>query len=807
MVSINAAWLKSWFPKTAMDLDHVCQMLTQQGIETEKDETASLHGVVVGQILSVNPHPDANKLSVCTIAVGGSEPLSIVCGCSSVRVGARVAVAQLGTQLPALSIEKLTVRGVTSEGMLCSKSELGLLRTGGDKGIWHLSPDAAVGMPIMQHLKREATLLHMDITPNRGDCMSVQGLVRELAMALQLPQPDSINTVESVDTLATKQLKKLETPKILTEHCLEFNAVRIEGIHPGAYIPDWASQRLQDAGFSLHGSVVDVVNYVMLELGQPLHCYDASKVSGPWSVKEASSQETLLLLNDQSVQLDDSTVCVYAGGKPVAIAGYMGSKDSACDANTTAIVLESAYFKPDAIAYHCRRYKQHSHAGARFERGVDPKFVQKALMRAVEYITLWLGGKPVALAVHCQEGNVCAPIAMPKEQVVTALGMKISDDRCRMLWERSGVKVDDHGASWELTAPSWRHDLVIPEQYVSEIIRFNMIAVEHPWRMRFSHFTKPELKEFANERSMESKVRSFFRSIGCFETLTLSFAEDEKNASFLADNTQSLELLNPLNVTMAQLRCSLFPGLLEQLGNNINRGRKNVRLFEMGRVFSQVDGMAKEEKCLSAVLTGEMFSEGWLMSQKPLDFFTLKAFATQLCIRLGLTGGELTWRAETALQGVHPYQCGGYYSGGRELISLGTLHPELRREYSLRSDVFLLRCDLNALQKLSQVPCTYKPYSQYQKVRRDLSLSVPEEVSYQQIEQEVRSLNFDGCLKTMFIFDIYKENSQRQSVFSIGLALVFQSAVKTLSDEQLQGFLSEITERLQKSLGITIRGM
>ena len=798
MVSFNKAWINEWLPGLQVSAVSMAEKLTAQGIETEVESTINLDKVLVGEVIEVTKHPQAKQLNICQVDVASNvEPLTIVCGCPSVKQGIKVAVATVGARLPQLLIAKRELRGVVSHGMLCSPSELGL---GHDQsladGIWHLHPDAPVGESLAVWLKLNEANLSFEITPNRGDCLSTLGLARECGYAFDHPLVD-----EEPLTIDLTTLKSLATPKLDSDACSLFHLLKIDGIDSNRQLPDWLNLRLITAGMSLHGGPVDVLNYVMLETGCPMHAYDASTVSDDFSVAQGQSGRCRLL-NEAEVSLSEKTLCVMNAGKPVCVAGYMGSADTACQADTTSIYCEAAHFSSEVVAHACRRYRVHSNAGARYERGVDRNRVHDALQRALQLMMTYLGGKPVAYACAERQVSSQAVVEMAAGDMLKTLGYTVDFQQCMRLWGQTGSQVEISGQSCRLMSPSWRSDLTIKAQFVSEWLRFYPIEHQSEVVEAKRHLSLPQ--GWTKKQRRLEKIKTILAGLGFSESLNLSFIAEKQVALFSGLESACL-LDNPLSDSMAWLRPSLLPGLLEQLLMNQQRGRLNPRLFEVGRVFEVHSDEVHEHDRLSMVITGDVFSQSWLSESKACDFFWIKAMLTQLLALLGLEK-RVEWRScDLPLNGFHPCQVGQFVFEGDAVINCGQLHPKIASDYGFETPVFIVDMAVEPL--LDQGDKIKGPKSSvYPKVRRDLSLIVPKDISYDMIKKEVFSLSEVNCLKQVIIFDIYTGQGIDADVIAMGLGMVFQDESATLKEESIIAMLAVIKGHLHKSLGITVRG-
>jgi len=797
MLVLNQFWLQSWLQGATIDVDDAHEFLLKQGFETEACEKLHTKDIVVGQIKQVQPHPDADRLNVCQVDVGQSEYLSIVCGCPSVRAGLKVAVACVGVDLGVFRIEKRKLRGVDSCGMLCSMSELGFKSS--QQGIWHLSSDAPVGMALNQWLQRGEMRYGIELTPNRGDCLSLRGMAREFSIGmgcdLQMPWTgsDTLQKLPSRGEIAVSADAKA--------HLQSFYILRLvrEDVHTLYVTPDWMKVRLLEAGFALHHVVVDVLNYVMLETGQPFHAY-GGHLSDHFSLSMGSG-EKLSLLNGEEAALDKHTLVVRNDGTPVCIAGYMGGESSASCEGDEAIYLEAAAFKSETIAYHCRRYQHHTQSGSRFERGIDFDFTALALERALQLLVDYAGYVPrYQLSYVTKDDTAAVELQLTDRFASKILGVDVSSDEVISALQRSGCVgrlVDDEMI---FSIPSWRNDLRYPECVVSEFVRLSGLPdfSEAP----LSAVLPKGVAAFEHVEWVHAQMHACLTGWGFNETYSLSFDNEAEASVFVADKNALVLLENPISHSLQVMRPSLFSGLLRQVKRNLAKQEHDVKLYEVGKCFVRVDGVLQESSTLAMVFTGRTMPENWLL-QSTFTFHHAKSSVLALLRKVLGSSLDLTWVAE-AVDGMHPYQSGKFYVGDYPVAACGLLHPAVAKKQKLSSQIYFVSVDLDWLDK--QNLCDrYAPVSDQPTMRRDISLLVPSEISYAQIKSEIQSSVFQ-YLKKIVIFDAYEGTQVPDGFYGLSVGLLFQDEAKTLQDEDLSPMLENLIKKLDEQLKIKPRG-
>lgn len=794
MVQFNHAWLMSWLPGTSESVSAISDKLNIQGFETEAQSSLSLEGIVVGEIVACGPHPKADRLSICSVRVGNDQILSIVCGCPTVRSGIKVACAQVGSKVNGLLIERRELRGVLSEGMLCSQKELGL--SSSTKGIWHLSADAPVGKSLSHWLQADSNAYAIDVTPNRGDAMSVRGIARELSIAFDctLTQPWDARAIP-------KKVADLPNPLCQAhDACSAFHLVKFGGITKDVTIPDWMAVRLIESGIALHHPVVDILNYVMLETGQPMHAYDASVVSGQFDISYAKSDESLELINGKKVALDAQSLVIRSADKPVCIAGYMGGSESQVQDHTASIYLEVAAFSPSIIAYNCRRYQYHTQSGSRFERGMDPGYTYDALLRAVSLLQDLLGAELLGYAAYQAPSSQPVLVDVTYDYLQKLLGFSYSNDAIFKSLNAAGFEVQANDAGFCCVVPSWRNEVHLPCHIASELVRINGLPEGNTHSMQ-AHLGKP-IRHFEKISSSISAYKKWLCANGFYETLSYSFQSHEKAKHFFASHENLISLSNPLSEDYTYLRSSLWPNLLTQMRMNLHKQHADVRLFETGRCYVHTpDGVAIQPRYLGMVMCGRVLCENWLNADSRYDFFRAKSIVD----RLLSIGSKVKPSAQPQIfPGLHPSQSAVYKQDNVEVAIVGVIHPRLARVYDVPEDTCLLQLNLDALHNDHYENNMARRPSPYPTLRRDLSFMVPQNVEFEIIEKKIEEC-LHCYLKYFVLFDIYSGRQVLEGFKSFSLGFVFQHEERSLQEADIQVMIDRFINEL-KTCGIMTRG-
>lgn len=791
-MKVSELWLREW-ANPALDAQQLAASLTMAGLEV--DEINSVAGqfdkVVVAHVLSTKPHPQADKLTLCEVDYGSESPLKIVCGAANVRPGLKVALALNGATLPnGMTIKETKLRGEPSQGMLCSASELGLTDT--SDGIIELDEEAPLGEDLRQYLNLNDHVFDIDLTPNRADCLSVLGVAREVAALNQatLIKPVISPVQPDIDEQIPIELQAQQA-------CPQYCGRVIRKINSHAKTPVWMRERLRRAGLRAIHPVVDVTNYVMLELGQPMHAFDKNKIQGKIIVRLAKEQEQLTLLGDQTVELSDDILVIADSYHALAMAGVMGGADSAVDENVTDIFLESAYFSPQHIAGVARRYGLNTDSAQRFERGVDPTLQVNAMERATALLKDIVGGQVGPLSIVSVEQDLpkIKTIQFNPGKVKKLTGLDIAENDMVKMLQGLGMMVDQKQSPWQVVVPSHRFDVSLDVDLVEEIIRV------------YGYDRIPGEKMVATVQSgsvnatelLGTKIAQFFSARGYNETINYSFI-DPALQSVLYPDQQAMTLLNPISPELSQMRLGMWPGLIAAMIHNIHRQQPAVKLFERGVIFEFIQGQLQESPCIAGLLTGETGGMNWLETARKLDFYDAKGELQALFNSLKLINIQFINAQHPAL---HPGKSAQIEMNGQKLGWCGVLHPRVANELDVADDVVLFEFKLESI--VAPAPVRYQAISKFPSIRRDLSLLVDKSIPASDIEKLVRQVINADWLKSLDIFDVYSGESIPQGKKSLAVALILQDTHRTLVDVEINHGISAIIKKLDQELGITLR--
>ncbi len=791
-MKISYRWLKSRL-SVDLDADALAERLTLAGLEVDEVSPVAerLDGVVVGEITAVEPHPDADRLRVCQVA-GDSEPRTIVCGAPNARVGLKAPLATLGTTLPGgLKIKPAKLRGVASEGMLCSEPELGL----GEEadGLMELPADAPVGESLVDYLWLDDRVLEIDLTPNRADCLSLRGLSRELAALTDTPVDEPV--IEPVAALTDRELPiELLAPA----DCPCYVGRVIEGVDVAAATPVWMVEILRRSGIRSLGPIVDVTNYVLLELGQPMHAFDLDRIEGGIRVRRAEAGEPMTLLDGRDIELDDDMLVIADHRRPLALGGIMGGADSAVGDGTRDILLESAWFNPATISGRSRRLGLATESAHRFERGVDPALQRAAAERATALIVEIAGGRPGPLIEARAEDHLPSPVAVELRlaRLNRVLGTEFVIDEVAGILERLSMRVERQGETLRVSAPSARRDIEIEADLIEEVARvygYDRLPSRRPGGQL-------SIQLPGENRLPGAALRRQIASRGFQEIMTWSFVgEDELARLGLAEGAQPLA--NPLSRDMGVLRTSLLPGLLNTAGANLRRQHHNLRLFELGTCFSAASGRFVEHERLGLLMLGSERGEHFSGKPRALDFFDLKGEVEHL---LGLN--QVPGKAEFApleRPWLHPGQAASLALDGRNIGWLGQLHPGLAEALDIAPGAFIAELDAHALRE-RRLP-EHLATSRYPSVRRDLSLVVGDEVPAAALVEEIER-QVGERLENCVIFDQYRGSGVEDGFKSLSISLILREVSRTLKDEEVDVLVRQVVAGLEERYRAKLRG-
>ncbi|MGR3913208.1 MAG: phenylalanine--tRNA ligase subunit beta [Gammaproteobacteria bacterium] len=793
---VSHDWLCDWVAP-GLGIKRLAERLTLGGLEVTAVTAAgpALQRVVVGEILRRMPHPNSPALAICEVDAGRRAPLRIVCGAANAIAGCKAPLAGLGAQLPGAGgkISAKTIGGVTSQGMLCSGKELGLEEH--SDGLMLLDAGASCGQAIGEHLGLSDRVLEIELTPNRGDCLGVLGLAREIAALTGAKWKE--RRVRCVRAECDARLPvELRAPR----GCPRYAGRALCGIDMRARTPDWMAERLRRGGLRRLNIVVDITNYVMLELGQPMHAFDLDKLARGIIVREARRGETLRLLDAREITLEDGDLVIADHDKAVALAGVMGGHDSAISDATRNVYFEAAFFPASAILGRARRFGLHTDAAHRFERGVDPGMQAQAIERATRLLRTLAGGEagPVTDARAPQWMPRAAGIAFDCDEIARLLGIQVRPARARALLERLGMRITPaRGKKWKVRAPGWRSDLAGAHDLVEEIGRvhgFDQVPPRAPpGAARGGH---------AETRIAPGGVKQKLVELGYFEAITYSFVDPRAQEMLLGE--AGIALRNPLADNLSVMRRSLWPGLLEAVKTNLNRRHERVRLFETGAVFLPRDngndaGDAREVHLVAAAASGAALPVQWGSAARAMDFFDIKGDLEALLAMAAPPGIAFRAARHVAL---HPGRCAQLMRGRDCIGHLGQLHPRHQRALDLEQPVYLFELELAALAR-ARLP-RFAAVSRYPAVRRDLAVETGLDVA----AQDVLNLARDAAgelLVELELFDIYQGARLEKGKKSFAFRLTFQSESRNLTAEEADAQTENILRVLQRKLGARLR--
>jgi phenylalanyl-tRNA synthetase beta chain len=791
-MKFSEEWLREWV-NPANSTDELSHQLTMAGLEVDAIESVAgeFSGILIGEVLKVESHPDADKLRVTEVTVGDKETLGIVCGAANVRQGLKVPVAVVGAVLPGnFKIKKAKLRGVPSAGMLCSASELGLAEN--SSGLLELPADAPVGEDIRSYLKLNDVSIELGLTPNRGDCLSVAGIAREVGVLNQAevngPEIKSVPAAIE-DTFSIT----VEAPN----DCPRYIGRVIRDVNVKAETPLWMQERLRRSGIRSLGPVVDVTNYVLLELGQPMHAFDLAKLNKDITVRRAKQGEKLLLLNEQEVELDTETLVIADEKGPLAMAGVMGGAPSSVGDATKDIFLESAFFVPDCVAGRARRYGLHTDSSHRFERGVDPKLSERAMERATALLLEIVGGKAGPLHEVVSEAALPErePIHLRHQRIARILGNEIEKSRVENILTHLDMAIEPVTDGWKVTAPSFRFDIAIEVDLIEEIGRivgYENLPSKRPSAALHMHL-QPE------GRLERHDFLGLLADRGYQEAISYSFV-DPSVQQRLDPDKQGIELANPISSDLSVMRTTLWSGLLPVLQHNLNRQQSRVRLFEYGLRFVRQSDEIKQENMLAGVAYGSLEPEQWGSEERKIDFFDLKADVEAL-LDLTRRGEEFRFVAESH-PALHPGQSARIYCGDEPAGWLGALHPALEKAFDLRGQCYLFEIKADMLYEKNVAKFT--EISKFPAIRRDLAVIVDEGVTADTVLNCIKNAAPE-TLQNLKLFDLYAGERIDSGRKSLALGLTLQTRSRTLTDEEVDAAIELVVNSLVRELGATLR--
>jgi phenylalanyl-tRNA synthetase beta chain len=777
-------WLRQ-FVNPAMNADELGQALTMAGLEVEEQALVAqpFNNVVIGEIIAVEKHPDADRLQLCKVDIGQAEPLQIVCGAPNARVGLKAPCAMLGAKLADFEIKKAKVRGVESFGMLCSAKELGLAEQA--DGLLALPVSATVGQNVREYLGLDDTLYTIKLTPNRADCLSILGIAR-----------DVVAITGATMTLPTITAAKLDSTKAVTVNvaesaaCPSYFGRMIEGVNVSAETPDWMIRALERSGLRSISVVVDITNYVLLELGQPMHAFDSDQLKGDITVRFAQLNECIKLLNDTEAKLLTDDLVIADDSGPIALAGVMGGEPTSVTDQTKNIFLESAFFTSDVMAGKARRLGLSTDSSYRFERGVDYGNTKQALERATGLVLTICGG---------QAGPITEAVAnLPERQLVTlryarvrsVLGIDIAREKVGAILLQLGFSFQEEGDSFIVQAPTYRFDIEREADLIEEIARLHgydkIPAIAPVANLSMLPLPAAQLSEHWLKELMQTQ--------GYQEVVTYSFVDESWERDLLA-NPNPIKLKNPMASNLSVMRSGLWGGLLEVLTYNLNRKQERAMLFEVGSTFYRLDNGYREETHVAGLCYGAVLPEQWSEAARDADFYDVKAMVDRL------THDQATYSKETH-PALHPGQTARIYINGMTVGWLGKLHPKWHQHYDLPKSTILFELEKQALLQ-TQVP-RYQEVLKTIPVRRDIAIVVDEQVEVQAVIDAVYAAKIP-LLQKIQLFDIYQGKGVAENKKSLAFLILMQDTHIMMVDSKAEAAMAKLLSLLENKFDAQLR--
>ncbi|MCK9059960.1 phenylalanine--tRNA ligase subunit beta [Haemophilus influenzae] len=794
-MKFSEQWVREWV-NPSVSTEQLCEQITMLGLEVDGVESVAgtFNGVVVGEVVECAQHPDADKLRVTKVNVGGDRLLDIVCGAPNCRQGLKVACATEGAVLPGdFKIKKTKLRGQPSEGMLCSFSELGIDVEA--DGIIELPLDAPIGTDLREYLALDDNAIEISLTPNRADCLSIAGIAREIGVVnKQLVNQPHFEAVPA--TISDKVQIDLQAPEACPRYLLRV----IKNVNVKAPSPMWMQEKLRRCGIRSIDPIVDITNYILLELGQPMHAFDAAKVTQPVQVRLAKEGEELVLLDGSTAKLQSNTLLIADQNGPLAMAGIFGGAESGVNSETKDVILESAFFAPLAIAGRARQYGLHTDASHRFERGVDFELARKAMERATALLLEICGGEAGEICEASSETHLpkVNTVQLRRSKLDALLGHHIETVSVTEIFHRLGFDVTYANDIWTVTSASWRFDIEIEEDLIEEVARI------------YGYNSIPNNAPLANLRMREHKesdldlarIKTALVDADYQEAITYSFV-DPKIQSLLHPQQEALILPNPISVEMSAMRVSLMSGLLGAVLYNQNRQQSRVRLFETGLRFvpdANAEFGVRQEFVLSAVITGTAKSEHWAGKAESVDFFDLKGDLESV---LSLTeGGNRVRFVAKQFDALHPGQSAAIELDGQEIGFIGAIHPSISQKLGLNGKTFVFEILWNAIAARNVVQA--KEISKFPANRRDLALVVADSVPAGELIAACKQAGGEKLVQVN-LFDVYQGVGVAEGYKSLAISLTVQDNEKTLEDEEINAVISAVLAEVKQRFNAELR--
>ncbi|QBG34746.1 phenylalanine--tRNA ligase subunit beta [Litorilituus sediminis] len=809
-MKFSESWLREWV-NPAISSDELAHQITMAGLEVDGVDPVAgeFNKVIIGEVVECGPHPDADKLQVTKISLGDyssdtveqGELVDIVCGAKNCRLGLKVAVATVGAVLPGdFKIKKAKLRGVPSFGMLCSESELGLAES--SDGILELPQDAPVGSCVREYLDLDDVTIDVDLTANRGDCLGIKGLAREVGVlnSLSVTAPEITAVTPSIDDVRDVTISAGQA-------CPRYLGRVIKGVNVKAQTPLWMVEKLRRCGTRSIDPVVDVTNYVLLELGHPMHAFDLAKVEQGVNVRFANKDEKLVLLDENEVSLNEQTLVIAEAGdngKPLAMAGIFGGLHSGVTTETTDIFLESAFFAPLAILGKARQYGLHTDSSHRYERGIDPELQRDAMERATSLLLEIVGGQagPIVEGKSEQDIPQSKSVSLRRSKLDSRIGHHIEDEKVDEILTRLGFEVASTGEGndkvWQVVVPAYRFDISIEVDLIEEVARifgYNNIP-------NISPKATLAMREQKEAKISLRKLKQTLVNRDYQEAITYSFV-DPKVQSLLHPQQEVMTLPHPISSEMSVMRLSLWTGLLQSVSYNQNRQQGRVRLFETGLRFvpdESAENGVRQENMIAGVISGQRVDEHWSMEKAATDFYDIKGDVEAL---LSLTADSASYEFSKAeLEALHPGQTAKITRNGQLVGYVGSLHPELERKLGLNGRTLVF--ELLVSEVLTQIIPQASEISRFPANRRDLAVVVKEDVDAKKVLQLIEKVG-GNYLIDLNLFDVYQGNGVDEGYKSLAIALILQDTSKTLEEKDITDVIDRVVEALKSELNASLR--
>lgn len=792
-MKFNKSWVDEWVPNNHLNAQELSDVITMAGLEVDTCENvcADFDKVVVAKVVECADLPDSDHLHVTKIDAGTGELLQIVCGAHNCRAGLKVACSLVGAQLPGFKIKPAKLRGVESFGMLCSYKELGMAEE--SDGIIELPEDAPIGMDLHEYLKLNDSSIDVDLTSNRPDCLSIRGIAREVAVLTknELVEPNIDPVAPTIDD--TFQIKVEDSVA-----CPRYIGRVIRGVNQKATSPIWMTEKLRRCGIRSVSPIVDITNYVMLELGQPLHSFDLNRLQGQIIVRQSKAGEKLTLLSGDEVTLDDSTLVIADNTKPVALAGIFGGAETGINDDTQDVFLESAFFTPVSIKGRARRYGLKTDASHRFERGVDPQLQRMAIERATALLIEVAGGQAGPVVEACDESQLKAQhqITLRMSKLEKVLGSSFDYAEVKSILQSLGLQPVEIEGGFTTTAPSFRFDLEIEEDLIEEVARirgYNTIDNRLPIATMIMSSPK---EEYLSDRAL----RHCLVQAGYNEAITYSFTDPKVLKSF--NDLEPLVLSSPISTELSAMRTTLLAGLAITAKYNVFRQQKRVRLFEVGLSYIQdkdAENGVRQEPMIAGIVVGDAEEECWAQSPRRVDFFDLKGDVESM-LALTARPQAFEWRP-TEDSYLHPGQGADLYLDGKKVGVVGMLHPQTQKNLDFKQQVGVFEIALSALQQ-RVIPVAHE-ISKFPSVRRDFAFVLNNKYSAKDLVAVIKESG--GNLVTdVTIFDVFTNESLGDQR-SIALGVTLNDTNTTLETSVVDGIANKILENVKEKLGAVLR--